>query len=167
MKEKITWHIEEMFISDLVPYHKNPRTLTKDQERHLRASLDRFGLIDRPCINLDKKIIGGHQRINVLRKDTKKIEVFVPSRMLDDKEVEELNIRLNANTGSFDNDILANEFELDDLVCWGVEGLKSFLSYELSNPLDKEEEKDSEESRCPECNQKIKKKRENHSAKND
>jgi len=158
MTKKISWHIEERNISDLTPYHKNPRVLTKDQERHLRASLERFGLIDRPCINTDNTIIGGHQRINVLGKDIKRIEVFVPDRALDEKEVEELNIRLNANTGSFDNDILANEFEIDDLVCWGMEGLQSFLSYELSNPLDKEEEKDSDDSRCPECNQKIKKK---------
>jgi len=38
---------------------------------------------------------------------------------LSEKEVEELNIRLNKNTGSWDFDILANEFELPDLFEWG------------------------------------------------
>ena len=30
-----------------------------------------------------------------------------------------MNIRLNKNTGEFDIDILANEFDIDNLVDWG------------------------------------------------
>ena len=35
------------------------------------------------------------------------------------KHVEELNIRLNKNTGEWDWDILANDWEVDDLLAWG------------------------------------------------
>ena len=47
------------------------------------------------------------------------MECWYPSRELDEKEVEELNIRLNKNTGDWDFDVLANEFEMGDLLDWG------------------------------------------------
>ena len=47
------------------------------------------------------------------------IDVRVPSRKLTEKEVEELNIRLNKNTGDFDYDALIGDFNVDDLLDWG------------------------------------------------
>ena len=38
---------------------------------------------------------------------------------LSKEEERELNIRLNKNSGEFDMDILANEFDIDELVDWG------------------------------------------------
>ena len=38
---------------------------------------------------------------------------------LNKEQERELNIRLNKNTGEFDMDILANEFDIDELVDWG------------------------------------------------
>src|SRR5580693_2483353 len=96
IKKKIEWRIEKRNIADLLPYHKNPRQLSKDQEGHLRASLDEFGVVEPPCINKDNTIIGGHQRISLLKKEEiKEIEVMVPSRKLTNKEVEKLNLKLN------------------------------------------------------------------------
>ena len=65
------------------------------------------------------------------------IDVRVPSRTLTDREVEELNIRLNKNTGSFDFDILANNFEVDDLLDWGFEPFE--LSISIPEPTEQEE----------------------------
>jgi hypothetical protein len=154
---EIEWHIEKRKVSDLKAYHKNPRRLTKDQAAHLKTSLDKFGLIDKPCINLDNTVIGGHQRLNVWSGD--EIEVNVPSRMLEDKEVEECNIRLNANQGEFDMDILANEFDLDDLLVWGVEAVASF---EFSEALADEEPSRTPRDRkvkCPKCSHEFKPKK--------
>jgi len=81
-------------------------------------------MIDKPIVNADSlhTIIGGHQRKHVLEASgVKEIECWIPDRELSDKEVEELNIRLNKNTGSWDFDTLANEFELDDLLEWGFD----------------------------------------------
>ena len=81
-------------------------------------------MIDKPIVNADSAntIIGGHQRKHVLEASgVKEIECWIPDRELSDKEVEELNIRLNKNTGSWDFDALANEFELDDLLEWGFD----------------------------------------------
>lgn len=118
--EPIVWHIESRKISSLKDYHKNPRSLTKDQEAHLRISLEKFGLIDKPVINLDNTIIGGHQRKRTLKKlGYKEVECNVPSRMLEPKEIEELCIRLNKNTGEWDYELLANQWEPSDLIDWG------------------------------------------------
>jgi site-specific DNA-methyltransferase (adenine-specific) len=81
-------------------------------------------MIDKPIVNLDSAntIIGGHQRKHVLESTgVKEIECWIPDRELTEREVEELNIRLNKNTGSWDFDVLANEFELDDLLEWGFD----------------------------------------------
>lgn len=156
MNEKITWQIEKRRIKDLVKYPKNPRFLKEKDAEHLKTSISKFGLIDKPIINLDDQIIGGHQRIGILEKmGEKTIEVYVPDRLLLPEEVEELNIRLNKNTGDWQYDILANEFEVIDLLKWGFEAENLGLtSFEGMNSEEKEEEKCE---KCPTCNQKIKK----------
>jgi DNA modification methylase len=108
----------------LTDYYKNPRSLSEKEFKQLKKSLDTFGMIDKPIVNLDSAntIIGGHQRKHVLEATgVKECECWIPDRELTDKEVEELNIRLNKNTGSWDFDTLANEFELDDLLDWGFD----------------------------------------------
>jgi DNA modification methylase len=118
----IAWTLKTLDISALTDYFKNPRSLTKDQYAQLKASLDKFGMIDKPIINADSAhtVIGGHQRLHVLRAEgVKQIECWLPSRELDAREVEELNIRLNKNTGAWDFDVLANQWDVPDLLEWG------------------------------------------------
>jgi len=45
----------------------------------------------------------------------------VPDRELSIDEARELNVRLNKNVADWDFDILANNFELDDLLDWGFD----------------------------------------------
>jgi len=132
---KIKWSLKTYKISDLTDYYKNPRQLTEKQFNQLKKSIDKFGMIDKPIINADSRntIIGGHQRLNVLRADKiDSVECWVPDHELDEKEVEELNIRLNKNTGEWDFDVLANEFQLDDLLDWGFD--KGELDLDLWQP---------------------------------
>lgn len=124
MTDKITWTLKLLEIDTLTDYAKNPRSLTDAQFKQLKTSLDKFGMIDKPIINLDEAhtVIGGHQRLRVLRHEgVKACECWLPDRMLDEREVEELNIRLNKNTGAWDFEILANEWEYDDLLDWGFD----------------------------------------------
>jgi ParB-like chromosome segregation protein Spo0J len=121
---KLTWTLQTFNIANLTDYSKNPRSLSKDQFAHLKTSLDKFGMIDKPIINLDAAhtVIGGHQRLHVLKADgVKSVECWIPDRELDAKEVEELNIRLNKNMGNWDFDILANEWSMEDLLEWGFD----------------------------------------------
>ena len=124
MAKKITWQLKTYKLADLTDYFKNPRHITETEFKQLKKSLDTFGLIDKPIVNLDagNTIIGGHQRKHVLEASGEtECECWVPDRELTEREVEELNIRLNKNTGSWDFDLLANEFELDDLLDWGFD----------------------------------------------
>jgi len=132
---KINWTLRSFRLDELTDYYKNPRSLSEKEFKQLKTSLDKFGMIDKPIVNADSAhtIIGGHQRKHVLEAEgTREIECWVPDRELSEKEVEELNIRLNKNTGSWDFDCLANSFELDDLLEWGFE--KNELDIDLWMP---------------------------------
>jgi len=121
---RINWTLQQFRLDELTDYYKNPRSLSEKEFKQLKTSLDKFGMIDKPIVNLDSAntIIGGHQRKHVLEATgVKECECWIPDRELSEKEVEELNIRLNKNTGSWDFDVLANEFELDDLLDWGFD----------------------------------------------
>ena len=140
-------------IDSLIFAEYNPRQLTKDQYKNLKDSIDRFGLVD-PIIvnsNQDRKniIVGGHQRVKVA-KDMKIKEVPVLEVDLTYDRERELNVRLNANTGEWDTDILANMFELDELQDWGFDDIDLKID---DVKLDTEEEKPKKDKmiECPEC----------------
>ena len=148
----INWRLERKSIKDLQKFQKNPRTLSKDQFRQIKTSLDKFGLIDKPIVNLDNTIIGGHQRLEVLKKSgEKEVECWVPDQELSTHDIEELNIRLNLNHGDFDYDTLANEFEIPDLLEWGFnpEDLMGACAEEI--PSEEKEEKKKKLHECPNC----------------
>jgi hypothetical protein len=63
--EKLIWHTEKRKIKDLASTEGNPLRLTEKQARDLEASLKKFNLADIPVINLDNRIISGHQRCEV------------------------------------------------------------------------------------------------------
>lgn len=114
------WHLEVREIEELIPHARNARTLTKDQAKHLSTSMSKFGVIDKPIINAGGQLIGGHQRVQVLKKmGETHVECWVCDDELSEDEIDELNIRLNKNTGEWDWDKLANEWESTDLFDWG------------------------------------------------
>jgi hypothetical protein len=142
----IEWHNEKRKIKDLIPYVANPRQITEKQAQDLKASLERFGIADPLIINTDNTIIGGHQRKKILETLMNtdpdfEIDVRVPDRELSIDEARELNVRLNKNEAEWNFDILANNFELDDLKEWGFES-DDLVGYDYQNPkLDEMEEK--------------------------
>jgi site-specific DNA-methyltransferase (adenine-specific) len=150
----ISWNLLNVKLKDLKKHPKNPRILTKSQGAQLTECLDKFGLIEKIIINQDMTIIGGHQRFSILKKQgIKELECWYPDRLLDDKEVEELMIRLNKNTGEFNFDMLANEFEIPDLLEYG------FNPEEFLGSIDKEENDDDKPKKkkkvCPNCGEII------------
>jgi len=120
----ITWHTEKRKLSDLIEWGRNPRQLSKHDAEHIKRSLEKFGVADPLVVNTDNLIIGGHQRKRILQMIAEadpnyEVDVRIPDRTLTDEEVAELNIRLNKNSGSWDWDVLANEFEAMELLDWG------------------------------------------------
>ena len=151
----LTWKTEKRKVKDLKPYPHNPRKMSKDDARQLIASLEKFNYVELIAINQDDTIIAGHMRINALKKlgrGKDEIEVRVPSRMLSEEEVKEYLIRSNRNTGEWDWDVLASDWNAEALHEWG------FLADELvDHVLDADvgrEEKEEKEV-CAACGQKI------------
>lgn len=149
----INWHIETLPIKALKDHPKNPRQISKDQLHHLENLIKKFGLIDKPIVNKDYTIIGGHQRVRVLKKmRTKVVECWVPDVQLEQAEIDHLCIGLNLNQGTWDWDCLANTWEPVDLLAWG------FTEQQLIGSLDVEEVEEKEEvennkkmKMCPSC----------------
>jgi DNA modification methylase len=116
----IHWHIEVIPLKCLKDHPKNPRQISKEQMLHLQTLIEKFGLIDKPVVNKDWTIIGGHQRIRILRKmKAKTVECWIPDVQLSQEDIDHLCIGLNLNQGSFDFDILANQWDALDLLKWG------------------------------------------------
>lgn len=113
--------IEKKKIADLIPAPYNPRQSTAKQEKHLKESLEKFGLVEPIIFNKQTGyIVGGHFRVRELKKlGIKEVECVIVD--LNEADEKELNIRLNANTGSWDWDTLANDWDVVDLEAWGLE----------------------------------------------
>ena len=125
--KQIEHHVEYRAIKDLHELEGNPRIIKKDQFERLKQSIkdnpDYFEA--RPLILSDRTgelvILAGNQRY----KAAKALGLDeVPTVLLSglDKERErEIIIRDNVELGDWDFDILANEWETDDLEDWGVD----------------------------------------------
>ncbi|HMP67232.1 MAG TPA: ParB N-terminal domain-containing protein [Candidatus Paceibacterota bacterium] len=131
-KEKIKWSLVTHDVRDLIPNGYNPRKISEDEKRDLRKSITNFGTVVPVVLNIgtrEKIIIGGEQRVKIYSElRLEKIECIVPSRELTLEEEKELNLRLNKNTGAWDEDLL-KEFEMDVLldVGFGDEELQNFF----------------------------------------
>jgi len=100
---KLKWHNEKRKLSELKPAEYNPRKMTKSQEQNLTESIDKFELCDPIIINTNNTVIGGHQRLKILKaKGILEVDVRVPNRELTIDEEKELNLRLNKNFGEWD-----------------------------------------------------------------
>lgn len=155
--DKITWSNEKRQLSQLIPWPRNPRQISKDEAKRLVDSFDKFGQVETIAIGPGNEVYNGHQRLNVLAQQygqDYEVEVRVSSRALTEKEREKLTIYLHKGAaGTFDFDILANEFEVSDLLEWG------FTEFDLNitpdfQPVGIDEQGRLDEKKkvvCPEC----------------
>jgi hypothetical protein len=144
-------------ISDLIPAEYNPRQLSEEQFTAISDSIKRFGFVDPVIVNTHKDrknvLVGGHQRVKVAGElgftEVPTVEVNLPL-----KEEKELNVRLNKNTGSFDFDMLANNFDTEELMEWGFQEWELGVGEGIEEDIKEEEfSEDIETSNtCPKCN---------------
>ena len=113
-------------INDLIPSEHNSRKNTKKQQKQLSESLKKFGCVEPIIVNEHKDryniIIGGHFRVEELKKlNIKEVECVIVNLPLELEK--ELNIRLNANTGEWNYDLLLNNeiWNIEDLNDWGLD----------------------------------------------
>ncbi len=118
MSQKLVWRTEKRLVKDLLPYEKNPRTISEKQLEDLKKSLKKFNLVEIPAIDTDGKIIAGHQRIKVLQilgRENEEIDVRVPNRKLTPKEYEQYMLTSNAVGGDWDFEKLKS-FDMEMLM---------------------------------------------------
>ena len=133
--------LEKIQINKLKPATYNPRQISKKQYNDLKDSIVKFGVVDPIIINKDFTVIGGHQRLQVC-KELKYKDIDCVVLDLTKEEERELNIRLNKSGGSFDLDILANEFEIEELKDWGFKEIELGLNIDKID-IEEEPEQDN------------------------
>jgi hypothetical protein len=152
---KANWAEVEIKINDLKEYGRNPRRMSKDQYNNLVKSLKEDGYHNRMRVDLDGTIIGGHQRKKALlsagfKKDDK-IPVLMPLEKLSPEEFKRMNVQDNLSYGEYDFDMLATDFDVAELIEWGMPDgwLPSYEEPEQYN--DEHGETPDKKTVCPAC----------------
>jgi ParB-like chromosome segregation protein Spo0J len=114
-------NIQKVKISELKPAPYNPRKSNEKQEANLKASLEKFGVVEPIIFNKQTGfIVGGHFRVRELKKlGIKEVDCVIVDLSPEDEK--ELNIRLNANTGEWDWEMLNAEWDSEELEAWGLD----------------------------------------------
>ena len=140
--------IEHVPAKDLKAAEYNPRKATEQQYKDLKASITRYGLVNPIVVNSAPKrknvVIGGHFRLKVAQDMGMETVPVVYVSIEDIKREQELNLRLNKNTGEFDLDLLAN-IDMDILsdVGFDTEEMdKIFISQNFEDDFNGTEEYD-------------------------
>jgi len=117
----INWTETTAAVSELRPYERNPRRISKESYARLLLSLKEMGYHQRIICQPDMTVIGGHQRIRALKElGIKTVAVLIPDRELTKDEYKRLLVQDNLSFGEFDMDILSSDFEAEDLIAWGM-----------------------------------------------
>jgi len=130
----ISWTPSKRKLRELIAWEKNPRQIKAAEARRLRQSFDEFGQVQTLAISPDGEIYDGHQRKAVLELSEKygadyEVDVRISSRSLTEDERKKLVILLHKGTvGEWDFDILANSFDVDNLLEWGFDEKELDLS---------------------------------------
>lgn len=105
-----TMEIKELPLKELKPAAYNPRKKLKKGDKEyekIKKSLLKFGYVDPIIVNEDLTVIGGHQRLTVLRDlDYETAKCVIVDLPKEDEKA--LNIALNKITGQWDEALLAD-----------------------------------------------------------
>lgn len=110
MSNQPNMEINELPLTSLKPAGYNPRKKLKKGDKEyekIKQSLLKFGYVDPIIVNKDLTVIGGHQRLTVL-KDLKYETAKCVIVDLPKEDEKALNIALNKITGQWDDQLLAD-----------------------------------------------------------
>ena len=120
----ITWTNERRKLSDLIPWERNPKTISKKHAKKLLEYWQRVGQFQTVAAGPDGSLYDGHQRLAVLLDalgPDLEIDVRIASRALTEQEREELVVAAHAGTtGQWNWDDLAN-WDAESLIEWGFD----------------------------------------------
>ena len=150
--------IKTVKISEPKPNEHNPRYINKANFKKLVNSLKEFPkmLEVRPLVVDENMIVlGGNMRLKALIEAGFK-EVLV-HQVLDwtDDEKNQFIIKDNSSFGSWDWEILANEWNMQKIVDWGVDLPKEMFA-ENDDPIQQNTQDEIPKEICPTCGSKMK-----------
>ena len=130
-------------VSEIKELPNNPRTITKEDFDRLKDSIiDNPEYFEgRPLILSNRTgelvVLAGNQRLRAAKAvGLKEVPTIVLPNLTEEKE-KEIIIRDNVSNGRWDMELLANDFDLQDLADWGVD---VNIDAEFGNIKDRSEE---------------------------
>lgn len=130
-------------VSEIKELPNNPRTISKEDFDRLKDSIiDNPEYFEgRPLILSDRTgelvVLAGNQRLRAAKAvGLKEVPTIVLPNLTEEKE-KEIIIRDNVSNGRWDMELLANDFDLQDLEDWGVD---VNIDAEFGNIKDRSEE---------------------------
>lgn len=149
--DTIEWTAEIVSVKKLEAFERNPRKITEAQYRKLRESLEQDGYHSRIKVTKDFRVIGGHQRLRVMKDmGIKEISVLVPNRQLSDEEFKRILLRDNHNNGTYDMDMLSCDFDLEYLREVGLHEVNNIAPEFDGNDIE-ENLRGERAALCPHC----------------
>ena len=113
--ELLKWTTVQRKVNDLIPQTVNPRIISGKQMEDLKKNIQKMNLVEIPAVDLDGKILAGHQRVKALQllgRGEEMIDVRIPNRRLTEEESKRYLIASNALGGDWDFDLL-KDFDID------------------------------------------------------
>jgi len=155
--------ITNIAIDKLNPATYNPRLDLQPEDKEyqdIKRSIVEFTLVEPLVINKDMTVIGGHQRLKVL-KDLQYKEVPCIVVDLDKQKEKMLNISLNKISGDWDRvkikDLLleldTGEYDIT-LTGWGEQEIEDLMTeFHIEEEINEKEvdENMETENECPKC----------------
>lgn len=115
--------MEKIKVSQLLSNPNNPRVIKDDKFKKLVNSIKEFPemLEARPVVvNPDMIVLGGNMRLKALKEaGVKEVPVYVAS--WDEIKQKQFIIKDNVGYGEWDWDIIANEWDTEELEEWGLD----------------------------------------------
>ena len=127
--------IETVKITAVKSNPKNPRLIKDDKFKQLVKSIKDFPqmLSIRPIVvNKDMMVLGGNMRLKAcVEAGLKEVPIIKASELTPEQEKEFL-IKDNVSGGEWDWDILANEWDSEELIEWGLDVWKAPVDVDYS-----------------------------------
>jgi len=129
--------MEKVKVSKLIANPNNPRVIKDDKFQKLVNSIKEFPemLEARPVVvNPDMVVLGGNMRLKALKEaGVKEAPVYIAS--WDEIKQKQFIIKDNVGYGEWDWDMIANEWDAEELGDWGLD-LPDFDVHEEANEKD-------------------------------
>ena len=140
-------------VDKLIANDANPRKISRKAYESLKKSLRDFPEMKQLreiIVDEDLTILGGHQRIYAL-KELGYTDVTVKKVTgLTAKQKREFIIKDNTASGDWDTDVIANQWDIEELENWGVPSFNfGDVDGEPNDPASKDDQ--SKAHTCPGC----------------